>query len=428
MKKKSRASSVRHNTALKSVLLIILYRIICTLFLMQVGFTLSKRGQIKLEIFWLGKPCIEREFYAHEYKTGSREEGWGMLFRELNGESAGHQTGCDQTSVQLAYKDIGASRVSMKEVGREYIVTRPPTERTVTQFWQMVWEQHSVGIVMLCKFVEDDEEDEKCVCASYWPGVGGEPMIAGSYVVECTNCDWKEHYCRSTLRLYNLDTEETFSVIHFHYFTWADVGSVPENAQALAQFMGDVQESGVVQPGVGPLVVHGGSTETSRSGVFCVADSCVSWAENSRSLESVDVSRVLLEARRQRPGFIDSSDELRLTYMTILNAAHYGLGLGQGIAALHREVVDFTETLTDQAMRPAWFALTDEEVEAPSMSLPNISTPLALITQPLPLQPHLTPPSLFSLSSYPSDLGKSNMPSFVELSHENSHIYLSLKL
>ena len=342
---------------------------ICFTFILilQVGFTLSKEGRRKTDIFWIRKPLIEREFYAHEFETGGRK-GWGMLFREL---AVSSETSCPklelycgeqirernrhrnilpykETRVKLLNTDndyINASFVSVEEVSRNYIVTQGPMENTTDHFWQMIWEQQSVGIVMLCKC----EERGKNKSAHYWPTVGDSPIITGCYVVECTTCDWKDSYCISSLKLHNLETEECRMILHFHYFSWPDFG-VPQNPMVFLDFLMEVRESGVMQPGVGPVVVHC-SAGIGRSGVFSLTDVCVSWLEGARSLDTLDIKILLLRLRKQRKGLIQTKEQLRFSYVTVMNAAQYALGLGQSISDLQKEVASFTESLVEAEMQ-----------------------------------------------------------------------------
>ena len=51
-----------------------------------------------------------------------------------------------------------------------YISTQGPLARTASDFWQMVWEQGSVVIVMLTRLTENGQE----LCHYYWPKEGSE--------------------------------------------------------------------------------------------------------------------------------------------------------------------------------------------------------------------------------------------------------------
>ena len=51
-----------------------------------------------------------------------------------------------------------------------YIITQGTMTHTVADFWQMVWEQGSVVIVMLSKLSENGYQ----LCHRYWPEEGSE--------------------------------------------------------------------------------------------------------------------------------------------------------------------------------------------------------------------------------------------------------------
>ena len=315
----------------------------------------------KIETFCESKSTIEREFHAHEYWCDSKKTGWKNLFREL--EVSLEFTGAElelhydvecldrnryrsilpykQTRVKLSNTEndyINASFVTLEEVNRSYIVTQGPLENTIDHFWQMVWEQRSVGIVMLCKCVEEDRNK----CAHYWPAVGEKAMVTGSYMVECISCDWNSSYCLSSLKLKNLDTEKSRTILHYHYHAWPDFG-VPKDPMAFLDFLMDVRRSGVMQPDVGPAVVHC-SAGIGRSGVFSLVDACVSWLE-AGGLHTLDIKTLLLHMRKQRLGLIQTPEQLRFSYMTVLNAAHHVLRLVQSISDLDQEIHSFTEAV-----------------------------------------------------------------------------------
>jgi len=51
-----------------------------------------------------------------------------------------------------------------------YIVTQGPLANTVADFWQMIWEQGCVVIVMLTRLQENGRQ----LCHRYWPEEGSE--------------------------------------------------------------------------------------------------------------------------------------------------------------------------------------------------------------------------------------------------------------
>ena len=51
-----------------------------------------------------------------------------------------------------------------------YIATQGPLRETTPDFWQLVWEQGSVVIVMLTRL----NENGQAMCHRYWPEEGSE--------------------------------------------------------------------------------------------------------------------------------------------------------------------------------------------------------------------------------------------------------------
>ncbi|KAL3207337.1 hypothetical protein MRX96_052690 [Rhipicephalus microplus] len=87
-----------------------------------------------------------------------------------------------------------------------YIATQGPLPETCGDFWRMVWEQHSVTIVMMTKL----EERTRVKCDQYWPSRGSE-----SYgLMEVTLEDVQElaTYC---IRTFSLKRVSRFIYISF---------------------------------------------------------------------------------------------------------------------------------------------------------------------------------------------------------------------
>lgn len=71
-------------------------------------------------------------------------------------------------------------------------------------------------------------------------------------------------------RLTKTTSGENRLILHFHYTTWPDFG-VPQSPEAFYKFLNVVRASGVLEPDVGPVVVHC-SAGIGRSGTFCLVD------------------------------------------------------------------------------------------------------------------------------------------------------------
>ncbi|KAL8179492.1 UNVERIFIED_CONTAM: Tyrosine-protein phosphatase non-receptor type 1 [Gekko kuhli] len=264
----------------------------------------------------------------------------------------------------------------------------------------MVWEQKSRGVVMLNRVMEKGSEDwsevicallngrfqfymnmssetdlkrEKCSnhtlsrsslshpppftrsplpikCAQYWPQKEEKEML-----FEDTNLklilmseDIKSYYTVRQLELENLTTNETREILHFHYTTWPDFG-VPESPASFLNFLFKVRESGSLSPEHGPVVVHC-SAGIGRSGTFCLVDTCLLLMDKRKDPSSVDIKQVLLEMRKYRMGLIQTADQLRFSYLAVIEGAKFIMG--------------------DSSVQEQWKELSNEDLDPPPEHTP----------------------------------------------------------
>ncbi|XP_061530943.1 tyrosine-protein phosphatase non-receptor type 1 [Phycodurus eques] len=220
---------------------------------------------------------------------------------------------------QSANDYINASLITIEEAQRNYILTQGPLPNTCGHFWEMVWEQQSYGVVMLNRVIEKGSVK----CAQYWPhreerdAVFEDTNFKLTFVSE----DIKSYYTVRHLELENLSTLETREILHFHYTTWPDFG-VPESPASFLNFLFKVRESGCMNSNQGPVVVHC-SAGIGRSGTFCLVDTCLLLMSIRKDPSSVRIRDVLLEMRRHRMGLIQTADQLRFSYLAVIEGAKY---------------------------------------------------------------------------------------------------------
>ncbi|XP_015778849.1 PREDICTED: tyrosine-protein phosphatase non-receptor type 1-like [Acropora digitifera] len=111
-------------------------------------------------------------------------------------------------------------------------------------------------------------------------------------------------------------TGEKRCIYHFHYQTWPDFG-VPTSPATFLAFLFEVRQKGVLSPDVGPSVIHC-SAGIGRSGTFVMVDSILKEIESTGDMEQISITDVLLEIRQYRVGLIQTPDQLRFTYLAIL--------------------------------------------------------------------------------------------------------------
>ncbi|XP_077191720.1 tyrosine-protein phosphatase non-receptor type 1 isoform X1 [Paroedura picta] len=255
----------------------------------------------------------------------------------------------DHSRIKLQQDDndyINASLITMEEAHRSYILTQGPLPNTCGHFWEMVWEQKSHGVVMLNRVVEKGS----IKCAQYWPQKEDKEMV-----FEETNLklvliaeDIKSYYTVRQLHLENLTTHGSREILHFHYTTWPDFG-VPESPASFLNFLFKVRESGSLSPEHGPVVVHC-SAGIGRSGTFCLVDTCLLLMDKRKDPSSVDIKQVLLEMRKYRMGLIQTADQLRFSYLAVIEGAKFIMG--------------------DSSVQEQWKELSNEDLDPPPEHAP----------------------------------------------------------
>lgn len=231
---------------------------------------------------------------------------------------------------------INASLVDVPEAERKYILTQGPLDQTMSDFWQMAWEQGSRAIVMLNRVIEKGAVK----CAQYWPLGADLGYEDDMFFPECgLKVSLKEeqnfsNFIVRTLELMHIERGEKREILHFHYTTWPDFG-VPTSPNAFLLFLHVIRQTGSLDIKVGPSIVHC-SAGIGRSGTFCLVDSCLMVVEKKNSLGAINVRESLIHMRSYRMGLIQTADQLRFSYLAILQGAHTILA-GAGLQSISDE-------------------------------------------------------------------------------------------
>ncbi|XP_061616703.1 tyrosine-protein phosphatase non-receptor type 2 isoform X1 [Phyllopteryx taeniolatus] len=231
----------------------------------------------------------------------------------------------DHSRVKLKNADndyINASLVVMEEAQRRYILTQGPLRNTCGHFWLMIWEQKSKAIIMLNRVIEKGSEK----CAQYWPMSEEREMAFKDtrFLVTLLSEDVKSYYTTRVLELQNMSTGEKQEIHHFHYTTWPDFG-VPESPASFLNFLLKVRESGALGADHGPAVVHC-SAGIGRSGTFSLVDTCLMLMDKRKEASALDIRRILLDMRKYRMGLIQTPDQLRFSFVAVLEGAKCIMG------------------------------------------------------------------------------------------------------
>ncbi|VDD83060.1 unnamed protein product [Mesocestoides corti] len=203
-----------------------------------------------------------------------------------------------------------------------YIAAETPLLGTVTDFWQMVWEQFAVVVVCLepessLKQVTEDpfnitypEGGDVVSQARYWPPEGS--MTFGKFEVRLVS----EHrtcsdYITRSFYLKERDTGETRTVTQFHFLSWAsDTPSC--DAKTLLEFRRKVNKS--FRAKNSPVVVHC-RDGSSKTGTYLLLDLVLS--RINKGVKELDVAASLEHLRDQRQGMIQTKGQFEFVLAAI---------------------------------------------------------------------------------------------------------------
>lgn len=266
---------------------------------------------------------------------------------------------------------INANLMEVEAAQRKYILTQGPLQRTTGHFWLMVWEQKSKAIIMLNRIIEKHQEK----CYQYWPigrVNGGEDVLTLTDVgleVEFVSEKEYSYYTTRVLRLKDIESGEKREILHFHYTTWPDFG-VPQSPTAFLRFLCAVRRSGALSPDVGPPVVHC-SAGIGRTGTFCLVDtSLVLMKKNGNN--SVNVRDLLMEMRKSRMGLIQTHDQLRFSYLAIIE----GINRIDWDSSVDNEVIEYDDYKEKEDLErdSERISSSESEDEPPPLPPPRVAS------------------------------------------------------
>nr|XP_025873748.1 tyrosine-protein phosphatase non-receptor type 7 isoform X1 [Vulpes vulpes] len=137
-----------------------------------------------------------------------------------------------------------------------YIATQGPMPNTVSDFWEMVWQEEVSLIVMLTQLREGKEK-----CVHYWPT---EEETYGPFRIRIQDTKECPEYTVRQLSIQH--QEETRPVKHVLFSAWPD-HQTPESAGPLLRLVAEVEDSPEAAASTGPIVVHC-SAGIGRTGCF----------------------------------------------------------------------------------------------------------------------------------------------------------------
>lgn len=192
-----------------------------------------------------------------------------------------------------------------------YIATQGPLPHTAPDFWQLIWEQGAVVIVMLSRLTEGGT----AMCHRYWPEEGSE--VYHIYEVHLVSEHiWCDDYLVRSFYLKNVRTGETRTVTQFHFLSWPEAG-VPASTKALLEFRRKVNKS--YRGRSCPIVVHC-SDGAGRTGTYCLIDMVLS--RMAKGAKEIDIAATLEHLRDQRPKMVATKQQFEFVLTAVAEEVH----------------------------------------------------------------------------------------------------------
>ncbi|XP_026059722.1 receptor-type tyrosine-protein phosphatase delta isoform X9 [Carassius auratus] len=224
----------------------------------------------------------------------------------------------DHTRVALSNNDgvpggdyINANFIDGYRRQGSYIATQGPMPDTFSDFWRMVWEQHTANIIMITKL----EEKSRNKCDQYWPSRGTETY--GLMQVNLLDTVELATYCVRTFALFKSGSGEKREVRQFQFTAWPDQG-VPEHPTPFLAFLRRVKACN--PPDAGPIVVHC-SAGVGRTGCFIVIDAML---ERVKQEKTIDIYGHVTLMRSQRNYMVQTEEQYVFIYEALLEAVSCG--------------------------------------------------------------------------------------------------------
>ncbi|XP_029140109.1 receptor-type tyrosine-protein phosphatase N2 [Protobothrops mucrosquamatus] len=187
-----------------------------------------------------------------------------------------------------------------------YIAAQGALPSTVTDFWQMVWENGCVVIVMLTPLTENGLKQ----CYHYWPDEGSN--LYHIYEVNLVSEHiWCEDFLVRSFYLKNLQSNETRTVTQFHYLTWHDQ-QVPASTRSLLDFRRKINKC--YRGRSCPIIVHC-SDGAGRTGTYILIDMVLN--KMAKGAKEIDIAATLEHLRDQRPGMVQTKEQFEFALTAV---------------------------------------------------------------------------------------------------------------
>lgn len=141
-----------------------------------------------------------------------------------------------------------AGKKDEKDLFKTYIATQGCLPVTITDFWNMIWQENTRVIVMTTKELERG----KSKCAKYWPDQGQQREWGTAKLVCLSESSTNDYTLREFL--FSWKNRDERRIYQYHFQVWPDHG-VPADPGCVLNFLHDVnaKQDQIMQEGITPV-------------------------------------------------------------------------------------------------------------------------------------------------------------------------------
>ncbi|CAG2187877.1 Tyrosine-protein phosphatase non-receptor type 5,Receptor-type tyrosine-protein phosphatase eta [Mytilus edulis] len=206
----------------------------------------------------------------------------------------------DHSRVQLDTYDantdyINANYIKNYSKDKAYIATQGPKKNTLSDFWQMIWQENVDTIIMVTNLMEGDKKK----CDQYWPESTHKKVVIGEFTLKMLEERENTVYI---YRCIQLTCEHTDRIVHqFHFTKWPD-HDVPDKTN-LVNFYRKVKSS--PNAGVG------------RTGTFLALDALYKHGNATGFVNIMEYTHMM---RQDRMNMIQTVEQYATVYDILVEA------------------------------------------------------------------------------------------------------------
>ena len=218
----------------------------------------------------------------------------------------------DHSRVRLKNREndyIHANFLGKCSSGVEIIATQGPMTNTISDFWEMVWEQNCSTIIMLTQEVENYKEK----CAKYWSRDIGRSLVFRNFQVTTKHIEAKKHFTLSKIELLNRVDNNIRTVLHWQFTSWPDNG-IPDSEELLEFWKKALKNNDTLtQMKSCPIVVHC-SAGVGRTATMIAIDRGLKYVAEKKKL---NIFEIVQRLRSKRAFAISCLQQYMFVYKTL---------------------------------------------------------------------------------------------------------------